>query len=50
MTTNFRLTSPNQPAPPSAYRIASLYLTRLVGRTEVKFDVRKFDWIGSQEK
>ena len=29
---------------------SSLYLTQLVGRTEVKFDVRKFDWIGSQEK
>ena len=29
---------------------SSLYLTQLVGRTEVKFDVRKFEWIGSQEK
>ena len=29
---------------------SSLYLTQLVGRTEVKFDVRKFEWIGTQEK
>jgi len=29
---------------------SSLYLTQLVGRAEVKFDVRKFEWIGSQEK
>ena len=29
---------------------SSLYLTQLIGRTEVKFDVRKFEWIGSQEK
>ena len=29
---------------------ASLYLDQLVGRKEVKFDVRKFEWIGTQEK
>ncbi len=29
---------------------SSLYLTQLVGRKEVKFDVRKFEWIGTQEK
>ena len=29
---------------------SSLYLTQLVGRQEVKFDVRKFEWIGTQEK
>ncbi len=29
---------------------SSLYLTQLIGRPEVKFDVRKFDWIGTQEK
>jgi tripartite-type tricarboxylate transporter receptor subunit TctC len=29
---------------------SSLYLTQLIGRTEVKFDVRKFEWIGTQEK
>lgn len=29
---------------------SSLYLTQLVGRKEVKFDVRKFAWIGTQEK
>lgn len=27
-----------------------LYLEQLVGRSEVKFDVRKFNWLGSQEK
>jgi tripartite-type tricarboxylate transporter receptor subunit TctC len=30
--------------------INSLYLDQLVGRKEVKFDVRKFEWIGTQEK
>lgn len=30
--------------------INSLYLDQLVGRKEVKFDVRKFQWIGTQEK
>ncbi len=30
--------------------INSLYLDQLVGRQEVKFDVRKFEWIGTQEK
>ena len=29
---------------------AALYLDQLVGRQEVKFDVRKFEWIGTQEK
>jgi tripartite-type tricarboxylate transporter receptor subunit TctC len=29
---------------------SSLYLTQLTGRKEVKFDVRKFEWIGTQEK
>src|SRR5574341_1821509 len=29
---------------------SSLYLTQLTGRPEVKFDVRKFEWIGTQEK
>ena len=29
---------------------SSLYLTQLIGRAEVKFDVRKFEWIGTQEK
>jgi len=29
---------------------SSLYLTQLTGRAEVKFDVRKFEWIGTQEK
>jgi tripartite-type tricarboxylate transporter receptor subunit TctC len=28
----------------------SLYLDQLLGRKEVKFDVRKFEWIGSQAK
>ncbi len=27
-----------------------LYLLQLVGNEEVKFDVRKFNWLGSQEK
>ena len=27
-----------------------LYLEQMVGRPEVKFDVRKFNWLGSQEK
>ena len=27
-----------------------LYLLQLVGNAEVKFDVRKFNWLGSQEK
>ena len=27
-----------------------LYLEQLVGRPEVKFDVRRFNWLGSQEK
>jgi len=30
--------------------INSLYLDQFVGRKEVKFDVRKFYWIGTQEK
>jgi tripartite-type tricarboxylate transporter receptor subunit TctC len=30
--------------------INSLYLDQLVGRKEVKFDVRKFEFIGTQEK
>jgi tripartite-type tricarboxylate transporter receptor subunit TctC len=30
--------------------INSLYLDQIVGRKEVKFDVRKFDFIGTQEK
>lgn len=30
--------------------INSLYLDQLTGRPEVKFDVRKFDFIGTQEK
>lgn len=30
--------------------INSLYLDQLVGRKEVKFDVRRFQWIGTQEK
>jgi tripartite-type tricarboxylate transporter receptor subunit TctC len=30
--------------------INSLYLDQLVGRKEVKFDVRRFDFIGTQEK
>ena len=30
--------------------INSLYLDQIVGRTEVKFDMRKFEFIGSQEK
>jgi tripartite-type tricarboxylate transporter receptor subunit TctC len=29
---------------------SSLYLAQLIGRKEVKFDVRKFEWIGTQEK
>ncbi|MBF8253351.1 MAG: hypothetical protein HW373_46 [Deltaproteobacteria bacterium] len=29
---------------------SSLYLAQLIGRAEVKFDVRKFEWIGTQEK
>ena len=28
----------------------SIYLDQLIGREEVRFDVRKFHWIGSQEK
>jgi tripartite-type tricarboxylate transporter receptor subunit TctC len=28
----------------------NIYLDQLVGRGEVKFDVRKFSWIGTQEK
>jgi len=27
-----------------------LYLEQLIGRPEVKFDVRRFNWLGSQEK
>jgi tripartite-type tricarboxylate transporter receptor subunit TctC len=27
-----------------------LYLEQLIGRAEVKFDVRRFNWLGSQEK
>ena len=27
-----------------------LYLTQLVGQSEVRFDVNKFNWLGSQEK
>lgn len=27
-----------------------LYLMQMVGQSEVKFDVRKFNWLGSQEK
>jgi len=30
--------------------INSLYLDQLVERKEVQFDVRKFEWIGTQEK
>ncbi|HEY7715625.1 MAG TPA: tripartite tricarboxylate transporter substrate-binding protein [Candidatus Binatia bacterium] len=30
--------------------INSLYLDQIVGRTEVKFDVRKFEFVGTQEK
>jgi tripartite-type tricarboxylate transporter receptor subunit TctC len=30
--------------------INSLYLDQLVGRKEAKYDVRKYEWIGSQEK
>jgi tripartite-type tricarboxylate transporter receptor subunit TctC len=30
--------------------INSLYLDQIVERTEVRFDLRKFDWIGTQEK
>lgn len=30
--------------------INSLYLDQLVGKPEVKYDVRKFEWIGTQEK
>jgi tripartite-type tricarboxylate transporter receptor subunit TctC len=30
--------------------INSLYLDQLVGREEAKYDVRKYQWIGSQEK
>ncbi|HEV8344311.1 MAG TPA: tripartite tricarboxylate transporter substrate-binding protein [Candidatus Binatia bacterium] len=30
--------------------INTLYLDQFVGRQEVKYDVRKFQWIGSQEK
>jgi tripartite-type tricarboxylate transporter receptor subunit TctC len=30
--------------------INSLYLDQIVGRTEVKFDMRKFEFIGTQEK
>jgi tripartite-type tricarboxylate transporter receptor subunit TctC len=30
--------------------INSLYLDQLVGRKEVQFDMRKFEWIGTQEK
>jgi tripartite-type tricarboxylate transporter receptor subunit TctC len=30
--------------------INSLYLDQIVGRKEVQFDVRKFEWIGTQEK
>ncbi len=30
--------------------INSLYLDQIVGRKEVKFDVRKFEFIGTQEK
>jgi len=29
---------------------ASLYMDQLVGRKEVKFDVKKFNWIGTQDK
>src|SRR5919106_619608 len=30
--------------------INSLFLDQIAGRKEVKFDIRKFDWIGTQEK
>lgn len=30
--------------------LSFLYLDQLVGREEIKFDVRKFQWIGTQEK
>lgn len=30
--------------------INSLYLDQIVGKKEVRFDVRKFNWIGTQEK
>lgn len=29
---------------------ANIYMDQLVGRAEVKFDVRKFNWIGTQDK
>ena len=29
---------------------ASVYMDQLVGRKEVKFDVKKFNWIGTQDK
>jgi tripartite-type tricarboxylate transporter receptor subunit TctC len=29
---------------------ANIYMDQLVGRGEVKFDVRKFNWIGTQDK
>jgi tripartite-type tricarboxylate transporter receptor subunit TctC len=29
---------------------ATIYMDQLVGRSEVKFDVRKFNWIGTQDK
>jgi tripartite-type tricarboxylate transporter receptor subunit TctC len=30
--------------------ISGIHLDQLIGRKEVKFDVRKFHWVGSQEK
>jgi len=41
-------------APPDGLTIgmpsASVYMDQLVGRKEAKFDVRKFNWIGTQDK
>lgn len=41
-------------APPDGLNIgmpsASVYMDQLVGRKEAKFDVRKFNWIGTQDK
>jgi tripartite-type tricarboxylate transporter receptor subunit TctC len=41
-------------APPDGLTVASLsyglYLDQMVGRNEVKYDIRKFGWIGSPEK
>ena len=41
-------------APPDGLSVASLsyglYLDQMVGRSEAKYDIRKFGWIGSPEK